>query len=90
LKCRSHGWRGSLITVAQRPVPQAGDESRVTAVFFVVKPKRLELDQLAGLAGAGKLRPQVAEVYPPEEARAACERLANERARGKIVIKVAD
>jgi NADPH:quinone reductase-like Zn-dependent oxidoreductase len=81
---------GALITVAALPTPSAGDGRTAPAVFFVVKPDKLELGKLAELADSDRLRPLVAEVYPLADTRAAYQRIAKGRVRGKVVIKVAD
>jgi NADPH:quinone reductase-like Zn-dependent oxidoreductase len=81
---------GALITVAGLPAPRPRHATRAHPFFFVVKPDSLELARIAELADAGGLRPLVAEVYPLAETRAAYQRIARGRVRGKVVIKLAD
>jgi NADPH:quinone reductase-like Zn-dependent oxidoreductase len=60
------------------------------ATYFVVEPNRAQLAEIAAVADAGALQPQVDSVFPLADARAAFERLAQRGKRGKVVIRVHD
>ena len=54
---------------------------------LVLRPKRSDLEELARLAEAGKLRPVVGEVFPLDAIREAHVRMQSGHARGKIVVR---
>ena len=56
--------------------------------FLLVKPNAAQLESIAGLIDAGKLKPLVENVFPLAEARRAQELSQSGRVRGKIVLKV--
>jgi NADPH:quinone reductase-like Zn-dependent oxidoreductase len=77
---------GRLVSVAEEP-PSGGE---VAGVYFVVEPNRDQLVELARLVDGGRLRPEIDEVFPLEDARAAFERTLGHGKRGKVVLRVAD
>ncbi len=77
---------GRLVSVASDPPAAPGIES----VYFVVEPSREQLGELARMADAGELRPELDEVFPLADARAAFERSLERGRRGKIVLRVAE
>jgi NADPH:quinone reductase-like Zn-dependent oxidoreductase len=54
---------------------------------LMLRPKRSDLEELARLAEAGKLRPIVGDVFPLEAIREAHLRMQSGHARGKIVVR---
>jgi NADPH:quinone reductase-like Zn-dependent oxidoreductase len=54
---------------------------------LMLRPKRSDLEELARLAGAGKLRPIVGDVFPLDAIREAHLRMQSGHARGKIVVR---
>jgi NADPH:quinone reductase-like Zn-dependent oxidoreductase len=79
---------GRLVSVAEAP-PQAPATLRgVTAVYFIVEPNQEQLVALAALADAGNVRPEIDEVFPLADAKAAFERTMRPGRRGKIVLSV--
>jgi NADPH:quinone reductase-like Zn-dependent oxidoreductase len=56
--------------------------------FTGAKPNRADLDTLACLAEAGKLRTWIDSTYPLEQLGAALERSRGGRARGKIIVRI--
>jgi NADPH:quinone reductase-like Zn-dependent oxidoreductase len=63
---------------------------RPGATYFVVEPNRDQLVELAQLVEQGVVRPQIDDVFPLDEARAAFERVAARGKRGKVVLRVRD
>lgn len=55
---------------------------------LLVRPSGADLEELAGLVAAGKVRPVLDQTFPLTEAAAAQEYSATERARGKLVLVV--
>jgi NADPH:quinone reductase len=76
----------AIFIVLQGPSP-APLERGITGDSFGAHVDRQRLEQLAGLVDAGKLRPQVDEVLPLDQAREALERVAGGHTRGKIVLQ---
>jgi NADPH:quinone reductase-like Zn-dependent oxidoreductase len=79
---------GRLITLSAPPPPDLRAGRDVRDEFFVVRPDRAELEQLAQLVDAGSLRPQVGETFElADAARAYADRGRNGGA-GKTVLIV--
>jgi NADPH:quinone reductase-like Zn-dependent oxidoreductase len=74
------GASGRLVSVAVEPA--AG------GVYFVVEPKRDQLEELPGRADIAELRPAPIEVYPLASAREAFARSMEQGRRGKVVSAV--
>src|SRR5262249_22044451 len=76
--------RGRLVTVAD-----TGDMTveRNRAAYFIVEPKRKQLDEIARLIDAGGLRSVVGAVFPLAEARQAYQ---HKPIHGKVVLRVVD
>ena len=71
--------------------PIATDPSRrpdVRGLFFIVRPSRAQLVELAGLVDSGKVRPFVEATYPLAEGRQAFERAVAGHLSGKVVLRV--
>lgn len=76
---------GRFVTIAAPPAPERLD---VTALFFVVEPSRLELEQLVARVRAGALRTFIGDVVELDGAPAA---FAGPGSRnGKTIVRVAD
>jgi NADPH:quinone reductase-like Zn-dependent oxidoreductase len=75
---------GRLITIAASV--EGTSDPREREAFFIVRPDREQLKEIARLIDAGQLRPVVDRVFPLSLARQAFE---YKTARGKAVLKVA-
>ena len=75
------GAGGRLVSMAEEPA--AG------GVYFIVEPKRDQLEELARRVDIGELRPAPVEVYPLASAREAFARSIEPGRRGKVVLAVA-
>jgi NADPH:quinone reductase-like Zn-dependent oxidoreductase len=56
--------------------------------YFVVKPNREQLLELAARADAGELRPEIDSVCELEDAPAAFARVSERDKHGKVVLRV--
>jgi NADPH:quinone reductase-like Zn-dependent oxidoreductase len=81
---------GDVLARSAGPHVVSVAEEAPGATYFVVEPSRDQLLELAALADAGALRPQLDSVFPLAEARAAFERLAQPGKHGKVVLRVHD
>ena len=79
---------GSLITLAGPPTVTLPEGRNLRARFFIVEPERSQLIELARLVDDGKLRTEVAEVFPLEDFAAAYEFARTARRHGKVVAEV--
>ena len=79
---------GETLTRSAGPRVVSVAEEAPGATYFVVEPNREQLEDLAALADAGTLRPQLDSVFPLAEGRAAFERLAGSGKNGKVVLRV--
>lgn len=79
---------GRLVTVVAPPSKELADAHGVTAMFFIVRPDRDDLDQLAGYVDAGQLKPVVARTFRLADGRSAYESANLPRRPGKTVIVV--
>ncbi len=61
---------------------------RQRALILMAKARSQDLEYLADLADAGKLKPIIDRVYPLDQARAAHDQSETERTRGKIVLEL--
>ncbi|MDB5294814.1 MAG: Alcohol dehydrogenase zinc-binding domain protein [Phycisphaerales bacterium] len=95
---RDRSWQvlrpgGTLVTLpGPLPAGAAAAAGRPDAggVFFIVRPSRPQLAEIARLVDDGSLRPFVEAVYPLAEARRAFERALAGHLRGKVVLRVVD
>lgn len=81
---------GVLISIVSEPRPANGDHSGIHGVFFIVRPNRAQLIEIARLIDAAVLRPVVDSVLPLSQARKAFEKGLKGHNRGKLVLHVAD
>jgi NADPH:quinone reductase-like Zn-dependent oxidoreductase len=75
---------GRVVSVAEEP-PERPD---ISTTYFVVEPRREQLEQLTRLANAGKLRVDVDSVFSLDAAHAAFERVQARGKRGKVVLGI--
>jgi NADPH:quinone reductase-like Zn-dependent oxidoreductase len=80
---------GVLISIVENPSPLKAAELGIRGVFFIVKPNRNNLIEIARLIDTGRLKPVIAEVFPLDQARRAFEVGLGSHAPGKIVLRVA-
>ena len=82
---------GRLVTLSAPPPPGRAEAFGVTAIFFIVVPRRTELAHLAELVDTSKLHVAVAATYPLREGRAAfLSGRQPHRRPGKTVLVVRD
>jgi NADPH:quinone reductase-like Zn-dependent oxidoreductase len=79
---------GTLVSIVESPSPADARAHGVAGVFFVVRPDRSQLIEIARLVDEGKLRPVVDFVLPLARAREAYDRGLHAHHRGKIVLAV--
>jgi NADPH:quinone reductase-like Zn-dependent oxidoreductase len=79
---------GTLVSVLDVAAPLKGALRLKRGRFLLIKPSAAQLESIAGLIDAGKVKPLVENVFPLAEARRAQELSQSGRVRGKIVFKV--
>lgn len=79
---------GILVTIVSSPSPEEAGRNGVRGVFFIVKPNRAQLIEIARLIDAGRIRPIVDATFPLEQAREAFERGLRQHDRGKLVLEI--
>ena len=85
---------GTYVTALPGPGPYLWRALTMLPLFggrrcraLMLRPKRSDLEELARLAEAGKLRPIVGDVFPLDAIREAHARMQSGHARGKIVVR---
>ena len=78
---------GTIVSIAEDP-PKLTDEARIDCVYFVVKPNRAQLIDIARLADRGALKPAIDSVFPLTEAQAAFKRSMESSTRGKVILRL--
>jgi NADPH:quinone reductase-like Zn-dependent oxidoreductase len=81
---------GVLVSIVENISQERAAARGARGVFFIVKPSRSQLMEIARLIDAGKLRPVIGKVVPLEQARQAFEHGLAGHKRGKIVLRVAE
>jgi NADPH:quinone reductase-like Zn-dependent oxidoreductase len=79
---------GRLITLSAPPGAELRQGRDVRDEFFIVRPDRAELEQLALLVDAGSLKPLVGETFPLADAAAAYADRGRHGGPGKTVLIV--
>jgi NADPH:quinone reductase-like Zn-dependent oxidoreductase len=79
---------GLLVTIVRPPSPEWTLGRAATGVFFIVEPRRAQLNELSRLIDDGTIRPFVEAVLPLGRAREAYERGIRDHPRGKLVLAV--
>ena len=81
---------GLLITIL-RQAPEWTAGRAAAGLFFIVEPRRAQLNELSRLIDAGTVRPIIEAVLPLNQAREAYERGIRHHPRGKLILSaVAD
>jgi NADPH:quinone reductase-like Zn-dependent oxidoreductase len=78
-----------LIALSAPITPDSVPRGDVRGTFFIVRPSRPQLAELARLIDAGVVRPFVEAMYPLVQGRQAFERVVAGHLAGKIVLTVA-
>jgi NADPH:quinone reductase-like Zn-dependent oxidoreductase len=81
---------GRLITLSAPPPDGRADEFGVSATFFIVRPNRDQLTELAALVDGDRLRVAIAQTFPLGEGREAYESRERGSRAGKTVLGVRD
>jgi NADPH:quinone reductase-like Zn-dependent oxidoreductase len=79
---------GRLVTLSAPPGPELRQGRNVRDEFFIVRPDRAELEQLAALVDAGQLKPLVGETFPLAEAATAYADRGRHGGPGKTVLVI--
>jgi len=90
---RERSWQvlkkgGILVSILGPPSAEAAAAHAVRQAGVFVQPNRAQLEEIAMLVDAGKLRPIVEEVLPLKEAARAHEKNQTLHTRGKLVLRV--
>ena len=93
---RERSWEvlkpGGILVSLPEPIPEseaaAHDKRSRRGVFFVVRPDREQLGQIARLIDSGAVHPVIAHTVPLADAREAFERGVAGHTRGKLVLAV--
>ncbi|MCU1338345.1 MAG: putative NADPH:quinone reductase (alcohol dehydrogenase superfamily) [Bryobacterales bacterium] len=91
---RDRSWKvlkkGGILVALIGPQPSQDDAKQygVRATIIWVQPKPDQLAEIANLADAGRVRPEIAAVFPLREAAKAQQMSETEHVRGKIVLQV--
>jgi len=80
---------GILVSTVGINDPDAVKAKGIIGKAYMAQSVPANLEQLADLADAGKIKPIISEVLPLEEVRKAHETIEKGHTKGKIVIKVA-
>jgi NADPH:quinone reductase-like Zn-dependent oxidoreductase len=76
---------GRLVTIAASE--EGSQDERTRSAFFIVEPRRAELEEVARLIDGGEVRPVVGAEFPLADALLAYR---HKPARGKVVLRVGD
>jgi NADPH:quinone reductase-like Zn-dependent oxidoreductase len=79
---------GAMISVAELIPENELRQHHARGLFFIVKPDRDQLEEMAKLIDTGLLQVIVANIFPLAQARDAFELAAQGHTRGKIVLQV--
>ena len=79
---------GILVSIISRPSEDDAKKHGVRAGYVFVQPSSDELGSIATMIDAGKLRVEIAKVFPLAQAREAHEMSRAGHTRGKIVLKI--
>jgi NADPH:quinone reductase-like Zn-dependent oxidoreductase len=79
---------GALVSTLSEPSRIEARRHKARAVRMVVKTKSDQLAKIASLIGAGKVKVEIAKVFPLKKAGAAHAYLEKEHVRGKIVLEM--
>ena len=90
---RERSWKtlkpgGTLVSTLSAPDQNKAQELGVRALRYTVEADGRELEEIAALAEAGKVKPHVAKTWPLGEANEALAELEHGHSAGKIVLVV--
>ncbi len=80
---------GLLVTIVRPPSPEWTAGRAARGLFFIVEPRRTQLNELSRLIDGGMIRPIVEAILPLNQAREGYERGIKDHPRGKLVLAVA-
>lgn len=83
-------WKKLAIKLASRKLTALEKAAKVEYVFLFMKPSGLQLATLTDLIENGKLKPVIDRVIPFSEIHEAFRYSSSGRAKGKIILKMAD
>jgi NADPH:quinone reductase-like Zn-dependent oxidoreductase len=78
---------GLLVTIVRQPSDWTARRA-ARGLFFLVEPRRTELNELSRLIDAGIVRPIIEAVLPLDRAREAYERGIKDHPQGKLVLAI--
>lgn len=81
---------GRLLTLQEPPDATLAQNSHIQAMFFIVSPRKGDLERVAERLATGEVDVAVADIYPLAEGRAAYASRGQTHAAGKTVLRVAD
>ena len=81
---------GILVSTLAEPNQDKARQYGVRGTRYMVEPNAAELDEIARLIDAGKVKPKVSKTFPLAEAGKAQAYVAEQHPEGKVVLKVAD
>jgi alcohol dehydrogenase len=81
---------GTLVSMLTPPNKDLAKKYNVTAIQQLTNTDTQKLNRLAELVNKGKVKPQIAKVFPIDQAIDAFKYLGEGHPRGKVVIKIKD
>ena len=81
---------GIIVSMLAAPDPKLAEKYQVTAFGQMTNTNTKKLNHLTDLVNTGKLKPQVAKVFPLNQTLEAFKYLTEGHPRGKVVIKIKD
>jgi NADPH:quinone reductase-like Zn-dependent oxidoreductase len=81
---------GILVSTLTEPDQEKARAHGVRALRYAVQENAAELDEIARLIDAGKVKPKVSKIFPLAEAAGAQHYLAGQHPEGKVVLRVAE
>ena len=79
---------GVLVTIAGEGITIPADVTDKRGIFFIVRPDRQQLLEIATLIDQGIVKPVIGSIFPFEQAREAFAKLEEPGKRGKIILKI--
>jgi NADPH:quinone reductase-like Zn-dependent oxidoreductase len=79
---------GTIVSTLEQPSEQQASTKHAQGKVFLAEPKAEQLREIARLIDEGRVKVEVKEVLPLDEARQAHEDLERRHVQGKIVLKV--
>lgn len=79
---------GAIISTLEQPSEEAASRKHAQGKVFMAQPKAEQLKQIAQLIDEGRVKVEVREVLPLEQARLAHDDLERRHVQGKVVLSV--